>query len=147
MSRLFTRLFLGFHIAVYRLTGGRILGRLGGQQLLLLTTRGRRTGKVRTRPMGYIMDGDAYIVVGLNAAGRSSHPGWYVNARDAGEAGVQVRGDRFTATVEALPEGPRRDAYYAQFKENTDAVERYERQTDRTFPVVVLRRQAEVGSS
>ena len=47
---------------------------------------------------------------------------------------MQVRGDRFTATVEALPEGHRRDAYHAQFKEMTDAVEDYEGKTDRTFP-------------
>ncbi len=147
MSQAFRRLFLLFHVSVYRLTRGRILGSIGGQQVLLLTTRGRRTGKVRTRPMGYVLDGDAYVVLGLNAKGQRSHPGWYVNARDAGEAAVQVRGDRFPATVEALPEGPRRDAYYVQFKEMSDAVEGYEQKTDRTFPVLVLRRQASSGGS
>ena len=36
------------HRAVYRLSGGRLLGRVAGMPVLMLTTTGRRTGRART---------------------------------------------------------------------------------------------------
>ena len=42
---LFQRLFVPFHVLVYQLSGGLLLGRLGGLPVLLLSTTGRRTGK------------------------------------------------------------------------------------------------------
>ena len=68
--------------------------------------------------------------------------------RDAGEVAVQVRGDRFSATVGALPEGPRRDAYYPQLKQATDAVEDYEQKSERNVPAVIVpHRMASSGDS
>jgi hypothetical protein len=52
-------LFWRVHPAIYRLTGGRLLGRIAGVPVLLLTTRGRRTGEERTKPLLYLADGDA----------------------------------------------------------------------------------------
>lgn len=48
---LFQRLFVTFHIFMFRVGGGRIMGRLSGLPVLLLTTTGRRSGKPRAMPL------------------------------------------------------------------------------------------------
>gem|GEM_PF-6275884 len=65
---LFQRLFVPFHVLVYRLSGGRLLGRLGGLPVLLLTTTGRRSGKRRTMPLLHLEEDGALVVV-ASAAG------------------------------------------------------------------------------
>jgi F420H(2)-dependent quinone reductase len=54
MPRWVTRL----HAWVYRRSGGRFLGRMGGQPVLLLQTTGRRSGQTHTTPVQYLADGD-----------------------------------------------------------------------------------------
>jgi deazaflavin-dependent oxidoreductase (nitroreductase family) len=79
------------HAAIHRLTRGRVLGRVGGQPVLLLETAGRRTGQPRTTPMQYLADGDTFVVVASNA-GAPGPPAWYLNLRANPHARVQVGG-------------------------------------------------------
>jgi F420H(2)-dependent quinone reductase len=74
MKRWATRL----HAWVYRRSGGRILGRLGGQPVLLLQTTGRRSGRTRTTPVQYLAHGEGYVVVAANHGARHP-PAWYLN--------------------------------------------------------------------
>jgi len=60
-----------------RLTKGRV-ARLWRRQVLLLTTRGRKSGLERTVPLQFFPDGDDMIVVAANS-GLPSPPGWYFN--------------------------------------------------------------------
>jgi deazaflavin-dependent oxidoreductase (nitroreductase family) len=87
MKRWGTRL----HAAIYRLTRGRVLGRVGGQPVLLLETAGRRTGQPRTTPVQYLAEGDTFVVVASNA-GAARPPAWYLNLRANPHARVQVGG-------------------------------------------------------
>jgi F420H(2)-dependent quinone reductase len=66
-----------FGAGLLRLTKGRI-ARLWRRQVLVLTTRGRRSGKERTVPLQYFPDGQAMVVVAANS-GLASPPGWYFN--------------------------------------------------------------------
>ncbi len=73
--------FSWFHRIVYSLTAGRLLSVVAGAPVLLLTTTGHRTGKRRTKPLLYLMEDDAYVVV-ASYAGRPSNPAsfhaaWY----------------------------------------------------------------------
>ena len=43
-------------VFLYNVSGGRVGGKVGKLPVLLLTTTGRKTGKQRTLPLGYIMD-------------------------------------------------------------------------------------------
>ena len=49
-----------------------------GVPTLLLTTRGRRSGRLRRTPLIYGRDGDAYVVV-ASYGGTPDHPDWYLN--------------------------------------------------------------------
>ena len=49
-------------VFLYNVSGGRIGGKMDKVPVLLLTTTGRKTGKKRTLPLIYIMDGSAYVI-------------------------------------------------------------------------------------
>ena len=77
----------GLHNVLYRLSGGRLFGRIGQAPVLLLTVRGRKTGKRRTTPLLYGRDGDDLVVI-ASMGGAPKHPAWYLNLRGR-EAEVQ----------------------------------------------------------
>jgi deazaflavin-dependent oxidoreductase (nitroreductase family) len=85
MTRWGTRL----HGWVYRRSGGRLLGRMGGQPVLLLQTTGRRSGRTRTTPVQYLAEGDTFVVVASNA-GAARPPAWCLNLRANPHARIRV---------------------------------------------------------
>lgn len=131
------------NVWLYRRTGGRIGGtwRVGsafprGVPMLLLTTKGRKSGEPRTTPLLFLEDGARYIVV-ASQGGLPKHPLWYANLREDPNVQVQV-GPRTMAmrAREASSEErenlwPRLVAHYADFAT-------YQAWTDRTIPVVLL---------
>ena len=64
-----------FNVPVYRLTRGRVLGRVGRAPVLLITTTGRRSGEPRTAPIVFLADGERMVVIGSNA-GNERPPAW-----------------------------------------------------------------------
>ncbi|MEK7246960.1 MAG: nitroreductase family deazaflavin-dependent oxidoreductase [Chloroflexota bacterium] len=102
------RIIPAAHLAVYRATNGRMSSKLAGQHMLLLTTKGRRTGKRRVVPLLYVPDGDDLIVIGSNWGG-PAHPLWVRNLLANPEARVQVgpKKRRVTAQVASGPERER----------------------------------------
>src|SRR2546423_10909770 len=85
------------HVRRYRETGGEV-GHIWkkGSKILLLTTKGRKTGEPRTTPLIYENDGDRYVVV-ASKGGAPQHPGWYRNLSQDAEVEVQVKDDVFRA--------------------------------------------------
>ena len=65
-------------IAEFRANEGKVGGPFDGAPLLLLTTRGRKSGAERTNPMMYLADGDRLLVF-ASKAGAPTHPDWYLN--------------------------------------------------------------------
>jgi deazaflavin-dependent oxidoreductase (nitroreductase family) len=104
--------------------------------MLLLTTRGHRTGEDHTVPLLYLRDGDRYVVV-ASYGGRPDHPTWYDNLVAEPRVRVQVRSRRLTmvARTAGIDERkqlwPRIVAAYGDY-----AV--YQSRTDREIPVIVL---------
>ena len=79
------------HRRLYRASGGR-LGRNWANDrmpVLLLTTTGRRTGQARTWPVGYLLDGQAYVIVASNG-GLPKHPAWFLNLQATPRATIEV---------------------------------------------------------
>ncbi|MEU4776958.1 nitroreductase family deazaflavin-dependent oxidoreductase [Micromonospora sp. NPDC023633] len=105
---------------------------------LLLTTRGRRSGKLRRTALIYGRDGDAYLVV-ASQGGDPKHPAWYLNLLDEPLVEVQVGAERFTARARTATaeEKPRMWSTMAAI---WPAYDDYQTKTDRDIPVVVLDR-------
>src|SRR5262245_5465948 len=128
------------HRWLYRVSGGRIGGNLAGIRVLLLTTRGRRSGLPRATPLLYLEAEKGFVVVGSNA-GDDRDPAWWTNLRAQPEAEVQVgreqhavRARRATLAEEAEL-WPRLVAAYGPYA-------RYREATRREIPVVILERPA-----
>jgi deazaflavin-dependent oxidoreductase (nitroreductase family) len=69
---------------------------------LLLTTRGRRSGRERTVVLQFFPDGDAMIVAAANDGG-DAYPGWYLNLTASSDARVEVKGRTIVVRAEELP--------------------------------------------
>ena len=80
------------HIDSYVSSDGRKGHRWRGVDTLLLTTRGRKSGKLRRSALIYGRDGDRYVVVG-SKGGNPSHPLWYLNLVADPEVRIQVGPD------------------------------------------------------
>src|SRR3989304_626901 len=89
-SRTLIRCVSATHRFWYRLTGGAIGGKLGKAPMLLLTTTGRKSGRLRTTPLLYLADGENMVVIASNG-GSDRDPGWWVNLKHNPRAEVQVR--------------------------------------------------------
>ena len=81
---------LTLHRAAYRATGGLVGAWYFGMPVLLLSTRGRRTGRTRVAGLVFARDGDRYVV-GASDNGAPHHPGWYYNLMESGEGVVRYR--------------------------------------------------------
>ena len=89
------------HAAAIRLTGGRLRrSRLfaGGQPVLALTTKGRRSGKPRSTTVAYVRSGGKLASAGLNL-GSDRHPAWALNLRADPTATIEVDGERIEVTA------------------------------------------------
>lgn len=136
MSKLSLKAFINTHIFLYRLTGGRIGGRLAGIDHLLLTTTGRKTGKARTIPIACMQHNGNLVIVGSNN-GQDHHPAWYLNLVSRPQVQVQFRGERKTTEAHtATPE--QRAELWPQLKVYNRMFARYEKRTSREIPVVII---------
>lgn len=123
-------------IAEFRANDGKVGGPFEGAPLLLLTTRGRKSGAERTNPVMYLDDGDRLLVF-ASKAGAPTHPDWYLNLLAHPEVTVEVGTRTFRATAVALA-GEERDRMYAEQARRYPGFAEYQSKTDRVIPVVAL---------
>jgi deazaflavin-dependent oxidoreductase (nitroreductase family) len=122
----------------FRAQGGKVAGPVEGFSLLLLHTRGARTGGERVNPVAYQSLGDGWAVFATHA-GAPKHPAWFHNVVAHPETVVEVGTE--TIPVRArVAVGDERERIWARQKAFYPRFARYERQTDREIPVVVLER-------
>jgi F420H(2)-dependent quinone reductase len=133
--RLFLRAMGAAHAALYRRTRGKRGGTMMKVPILLLTTRGRKTGKTRTTPLMYSRDGDNLVLI-ASVGGSPQNPGWYHNLQGQ-EAEVQIGGERRRVRARDA-EGEERERLWAQMVGLYPSYADYQRKTSRRIPVVVL---------
>jgi deazaflavin-dependent oxidoreductase (nitroreductase family) len=128
------------HIRGYIETDGRKGHRWRGVTTLLLTTRGRKSGKLRRTALIYERDGDRYVVV-ASKGGAKTHPSWYLNLVENPEVEVQVGADKFAARalIATAEEKPRLWGLMTSIWPDYDS---YQARTERAIPVIILERLA-----
>jgi deazaflavin-dependent oxidoreductase (nitroreductase family) len=125
------------NVYVYRKSGGKILGRFGHLDALLITTLGRKTGKTRTNPVGYIYDSGRFVVCGAYG-GEAIHPAWFLNLRAIPQATVEIGREKIDVLAEVLPAGEERDRIWKRMVEVFPGYAKFQNMTDRVLPVVLL---------
>jgi deazaflavin-dependent oxidoreductase (nitroreductase family) len=125
----------------YRRSGGTRLSSRMGFPVVLLTTRGAKTGRTRTTPVGGFADGENSWLVVASLGGAAHHPAWFFNlAKHPDDIWLEVGKERFKVRGESL-EGPERTAALARIAAIAPRYGTYQQKTDREIPVVRLTRE------
>jgi deazaflavin-dependent oxidoreductase (nitroreductase family) len=128
------RLMMPIMIWVHRRSGDRFRG----GDLLYLTTRGARSGQLRTNPVARFPDGQGGWIIIASAGGAAAHPGWYHNiVAHPDEVWAEVAGTKHRVHVEQL-EGELRDRVWDQVIGKAPGFNAYVSKTDRSLPVLRL---------
>jgi len=137
-----SKLFLGFYVWMYRLTGGKWGGTMMGMfKVLILTTKGRKSGKIRSNPVGYFERDGGYFIVASNG-GAAKNPSWYHNIKgNPNDVMIQVQDKKRKVTPEIIL-GERRKPIYAWIVSIAPNFGEYEKRTTREIPVVFLKPRA-----
>jgi deazaflavin-dependent oxidoreductase (nitroreductase family) len=125
-------------IEEFRSSGGRNGGPYEDVSLLLLHTRGARSGIERVNPLAHLEDEGRLFVFASNA-GADTDPDWYANLVAHPQVTVELGTETFPATAVIL-EGAARDRVFALQKARHPGFADYEAKTSRVIPVVELQR-------
>jgi deazaflavin-dependent oxidoreductase (nitroreductase family) len=127
------------HVRVYRETGGERGYHWRGTTILLLSTRGRKSGRERTTPLIHRTDGARWVVV-ASKGGAPANPGWFENLLADPEATIEVKDERIPVRA-GTAEGEERSRLWELMCEVWPAYADYQTKTEREIPVVVLSRR------
>jgi F420H(2)-dependent quinone reductase len=142
VKRLMLNVMGAIHAALYRLTGGKVGGRMRGAPVLLLTATGRKSGKRRTTPLLYSRDSGNLVVI-ASKGGDPRHPAWYLNLQGH-DAEVEIGRERKRVRAHDA-EGEERERLWALMVELYAPYADYQTKTTRRIPVVVLEPVSSTG--
>ncbi|MET8232516.1 nitroreductase family deazaflavin-dependent oxidoreductase [Micromonospora sp. NPDC005298] len=132
------------HIRRYVATDGADGGSYHGYPALLLTTRGRRSGTLRRTALIYGRDGDNHLLVASNG-GSAQHPARYLNLSADPTVEIQVGGERFAGRARTAT-AKERARLWPVMTTVFPTYARYQKDTDREIPVVIIERSTGTGA-
>ncbi len=121
---------------LYRLSGGRLGGKVGRAPVLLLTTTGRKSGEPRTCPVVYLEDDGRWVVINTNA-GNERVPAWSLNLKANPEAEVEVGREKRKVRAR-IAVGEERADLWRKHNAQYSGFDEYEKKLDRDIAVIVL---------
>jgi F420H(2)-dependent quinone reductase len=136
VQRLMMRAIGALNIRLYRASGGRVMGKVRGVPVLLLTVAGRKTRVEHTTPVAYFKDGGRFIVTG-SAGGSPSDPQWFRNLRHADRAVIEVGPKRIDVTV-AIAGPDEHKLLWDQLLGHAPFFAKYQAKVEREIPMAVL---------
>jgi len=135
LHRLLDKWLTPLGVAAYRRTKGGV-ARPWKVDVLLLTTRGRRTGRERTVLLQFFPDDGAMVVTAANDGG-DAPPAWYLNLLSDPLARIEVNGRTRSVRAEELS-ADEAAAWWPRIVERDPNYARYARATTRPFPILRL---------
>ncbi|MGO9898598.1 MAG: nitroreductase family deazaflavin-dependent oxidoreductase [Solirubrobacteraceae bacterium] len=134
--RKFVNAFSNANVTVYRLTRGRVGGKVGGAPVLLLDHVGRKTGRRRTTPLIYMEDGADLVIVAARA-GADTTPTWWLNLK-ANPATTVLIGSQHRKVVARQATGEEKQRLWPRLVESYGDYAVYQKRTERDIPVIIL---------
>jgi deazaflavin-dependent oxidoreductase (nitroreductase family) len=136
MKNLLIKLFMDINAFLIRISHGRIGSRLGTQTILLLETKGRKTGQLREVPIAYFFHEGKYLIVGSNW-GRDRNADWYFNLLKNPRAKLTVNGKTFQVTARDT-QGDEYARLWDWATKKHPPYLNYQKMTERHIPIVVF---------
>jgi deazaflavin-dependent oxidoreductase (nitroreductase family) len=128
--------YSNINVLLYRLTGGRVGGRMGRAPVLLLHHVGRKSEIARVTPVLFLADGTRLVIVG-SKGGASKHPAWFGNLMAHPNTTVEVARRRIPVRARLASETEHAE-YWPRLVEMYPSYSVYQERTDRSLPIVLL---------
>ena len=133
--RQFIKPYAKLNVFLYQLTGGRLLGKFQGRDVMLITTTGAKSGEKRVIPLMYVPYNDGVIVVG-SQGGAPKSPVWVKNLIAHPDIEVQYKSEKMQLRARQVDDEEKAKVWpvcvqhYPPFDD-------YQARTDRNIPVFV----------
>ena len=125
---------------IFRATGGKYGAKfMHGAPVLLLTTKGRKTGEPRVAPLIYLRDGDRLVIV-ASKGGMAKNPLWYGNLIANPNVEVELPGEKIAMRAERATD-EEKALLWPRLLEVYPDYDDYQARTERNIPVVILSRR------
>ena len=125
-------------IAEFRANGGKVGGQFAGAPMVLLTTKGAKSGQTYIHPLVYTKDGDRYVLI-ASFAGAPKHPSWYHNIVADPTVTLEIGNEKFQAKAK-ITSGEERERLYNAQAAVMPFFDDYRKKTSRQIPVIALTR-------
>ncbi|HEX4979774.1 MAG TPA: nitroreductase family deazaflavin-dependent oxidoreductase [Acidimicrobiales bacterium] len=125
-------------VQAFEASGGTEANTLAGTEypIIVVTTRGAKTGKLRKTPLMRVEHGGGYALV-ASMGGAPKNPVWYANVRThPDEVMVQDGAERFAVEIRELA-GSERDEWWQRAVAAYPPYADYQRNTERRIPVLL----------
>lgn len=130
------RLIGRLHAWLWKLAGGKLGNAFGRAPFMMLTTKGRKTGRSRATPVLYLQDGPDLIVV-ASFGGNDMHPAWYLNLEQCPEAEVLIKGERRRVVARRVSPEEKKVIWPRLVKKHPN-FDIYQQRTSREIPLLRL---------
>ncbi|MGE0057744.1 MAG: nitroreductase family deazaflavin-dependent oxidoreductase [Dehalococcoidia bacterium] len=123
-------------MAEFRANGGKVGGVFENMPLLILHTKGAKSGNEHQTPLVYMEDEGKYVIF-ASQGGAPKHPSWYHNLVANPDVTIEVGTETKEASASVAPQ-PLRDELYNRNSDKHPQFKEYEAKTTRLIPVVIL---------
>jgi deazaflavin-dependent oxidoreductase (nitroreductase family) len=143
-SKAIGRASIRLNCYIYRKSHGKIFGRVGELDTLLLTTTGRKSGKARTTPVGFQYISGSFVVFAvpghfdIPGGPKAVHPAWYLNLVANPQATIDIGPEQFPVNAKVLPSGAERDKMWQGFVDVYAFLDEFQKRAGRPIPIVML---------
>ena len=130
-------------VETYERTGGREANTLAdtGMPVIIVTTRGNKTGKVRKMALMRVEHDGEYALV-ASMGGAPKHPVWYFNLQaHPDDVSIQDGPEPFPVTVREV-DGEERRVWWERAVAAYPPYAEYQEKTERRIPVLIASRRA-----
>jgi F420H(2)-dependent quinone reductase len=121
----------------FEATHGAEANTLQGRPIIVLTSKGAKSGKLRKTPLMRVERDGRYAVI-ASKGGAESHPTWYWNLKANPHVELQDGAVKKDYTAREVEPGPERDAWWAVATATWPAYDEYRTKTDRVIPLFEL---------
>lgn len=129
-------LFMKLQVKMYESSNGKRMGKVRGNQIFILYTVGRKTGKLRKTPLIYFKDDNNYIIVASNS-GSDHNPSWFYNIKSAQEVKIHLLNHLVDCSVNIASEDEKTRLWDLVIKQ-ASFYKDYRKKTTRSIPIIVL---------
>ena len=127
-------------VELFERTNGQEGNTLGGRPVIILTSRGAKSGKLRKTPLMRVEHDGAYAAV-ASLGGAPKHPVWYFNVVADPHVELQDGAEKWDMQAREVT-GSEKEEWWARCVEAYPPYADYQQKTDREIPVFVLERMS-----